>query len=127
MSWSYFTIFFFLIIPFAPETWGEYVRVGPLIGQDCYGVGVEVCPEYELVAQKKGDQLYSIAEVIPDGGVDGYSKVKGLCWKTLRSEGGGLLSRAINMVILETYIYIDEYGKQKEVKPDKLRFACYKR
>jgi hypothetical protein len=127
MSRSQPMIVFTGLILFASAALSDYVRTGPLFGEDCKGFVVEVCPEYELVAVKSDGQLFDLATVVSNRGVDEYSERRGMCWKTLRSEGAGLLSRAINMVALQTYIYVDENGRHKEVKPDRLKFQCYKR
>lgn len=104
----------------------DYLRTGPMIKKDCKGIGVEWCNSHELVAVVRDGQMYEIATRIPDKGVDEYSARKGMCYKTLRSEGAGLLSHAINAVFLQTYVYRNEQGKQQEVEPDKLRFSCRK-
>jgi hypothetical protein len=112
---------------FVSEAFSEYVRVGPLFGQDCMGLGIEVCPEYELYAAKKGDQYHSLKEVVSDSAVTSYRESNNMCFKTLRSTGGGLLSGAINLVFLKTYAYYDENGRLQDFEPDYLRFKCYRR
>jgi hypothetical protein len=116
-----------LIFGFSSYSWGDYVRAGPLIGSDCSNLGVEVCSDYELVFYKDGDQLHELPKVWPDTRVTSYSKRNSMCYQTLRSEGAGLLSRLFNAVALGTFVYRDDRGKLQEVKPDLLRFKCYKR
>lgn len=117
----------FLISGFSSHGWADYVRTGPLIGSDCINLGMEVCPDYELVFYKDGDQLRELPKVWSDKTVTSYSNRNSMCHQTLRSEGAGLLSRLINVVALGTFVYRDDSGKLQEVKPDLLRFKCYKR
>ena len=108
---------------------GDYIRTGPMIGEDCKGIGFafESCAPRELVAVKRDGGLYEVATLIPEDGVDRYSAAKGMCWKTLRSESLGILSHAINAAFLQTYIYIDTDGRRTEIEPDLLKFRCQKR
>lgn len=114
----------YAVISVAPA-WAEYVATGPIKGNVCRGIGIEVCGLHRVVAVKGDDgRLYEVSTRYDS--VTEYKEGSGRCWIKTKSSGGGIFSWGVNAIKQPTFLEITD-GKYKELDVEYLTFRCVKR
>lgn len=107
-------------------SWAAYVATGPIEGNVCWGIGIEVCGLHKVAAVKGDDgRLFEVSTKYDS--VTEYKESSGRCWIKTKSSGGGLFSWGINAIKQPTFLEITDSGKYKELDVEYLTFKCVKR
>lgn len=106
-----------------PSAFADYLVKGPIEGNVCWGLGIEVCGLKKLDAVKGADgRLFTISDRFKS--VSEYNSAKGRCWIRTKSTGGGLFSWGVNAAIQPEFFEKTDSGEYKKHDVEYVTFKC---
>lgn len=104
----------------------RFCATGPIEGQECTGIGIEVCSMMRIDAiEGEEGRLYTVSECYEE--VSDYDARKGRCWITTKSRSWGLFSWVINAVNQPTFYHRNDAGEYEELDVEYVTFPCERR
>ncbi len=104
----------------------EYLATGPIEGNVCWGIGIEICSMKKLDAVKgKDGRLYTISDRFE--AVTEYKQDKERCWIRTKSVQAGLISWGINVLTQPEFYEKEPSGEYKKHDVEYVTFKCVKR
>lgn len=113
-----------IAVPLAADA--RFCATGPIKGQECTGIGIEVCNMIRVDAvEGEGGRLYTVSECYDE--VSDYNARKGRCWITTKSRGLGLFAWIMNAASQPAFYHKNDAGEYKELDVEYLTFPCERR
>lgn len=116
---TFITLFIFFISSFA---FGDYVRTGPVIGEDCTCIGICSCSKVSIYAVGEKGNLYEISERWKK--VRSYSNNR--CWVSVAAKSMDLGFLAYGINFFKPDFYTMKNGKYEKVTVQDISFSCFK-
>jgi hypothetical protein len=115
----------FILLLLAPSAYAEYCATGKFVATECSGLIMKSCEKIQIDAVKSFGEMRFLPKCYPS--VTSYNKKKSICSRDVGSRNSNLLSKAIDVATLPTFLHKNHDGSFTSVSPDRIDFKCITR